>query len=196
MSPFGLRDDHRVAVFFDGPSFHHATLSLGWNADFEKLRQHFEGTAMMHRFNYFVALPEADETEQYAPAVRLASWLGFNGFRVFSKPLREFQNTDGRRRVKTRMQVEIAVEMMEAVPFCDVQVLFSGDGELAYAVEAVQRKGMRVHVVSTMHARPIPVAEDLRRAADRFVDLVDVRELISNRRDGVPTSAQASQEAR
>ena len=51
-------------------------------------------------------------------------------------------------------------------------VLFSGDGDFRSLVEAVQRKGVRVSVLSTITTQPPMVADELRRQADEFVDLV------------------------
>jgi uncharacterized LabA/DUF88 family protein len=56
--------------------------------------------------------------------------------------------------------------------------LFSGDGDFVSLVEAVQRKGVRVTVVSTLRSNPPMVADDLRRQADSFIDLTDLISLI------------------
>jgi uncharacterized LabA/DUF88 family protein len=50
-------------------------------------------------------------------------------------------------------------------------------------VEALQRQGVRVTVVSTISCQPPMVADELRREADAFVDLVELRSMIS--RDSV-----------
>jgi uncharacterized LabA/DUF88 family protein len=76
------------------------------------------------------------------------------------------------------MDVEIAVDMLEMAEHADHMVLFSGDGDFRKLVEAVQRKGSRVTVVSTVKSQPPMVSDELRRQADNFVDLADLADLI------------------
>jgi uncharacterized LabA/DUF88 family protein len=45
-------------------------------------------------------------------------------------------------------------------------------------VEAVQRRGVRVSVVSTMATQPPMIADELRRQADVFTDLMELRAAI------------------
>ena len=60
---------------------------------------------------------------------------------------------------------------MEMADTIDHFVLFSGDGDFRSMVEAVQRKGRKVTVVSTLATQPPMIADELRRQADHFVDL-------------------------
>jgi hypothetical protein len=57
-------------------------------------------------------------------------------------------------------------------------VLFSGDGDFRSLVEAVQRRGVRVIVVSTISTQPPMVADELRRQADEFIDIVAMQNKI------------------
>ncbi|MDO9249510.1 MAG: NYN domain-containing protein, partial [Phenylobacterium sp.] len=43
---------------------------------------------------------------------------------------------------------------------------------------AVQRKGARVTVVSTVKSQPPMASDDLRRQADHFIDLSDLADII------------------
>src|SRR5262245_12319033 len=61
----------------------------------------------------------------------------------------------------------------------DHVVLFSGDGDFRRLVEAVQRKGVRVSVVSTIRSSPPMVADELRRQADTFIELDELSALIA-----------------
>jgi uncharacterized LabA/DUF88 family protein len=54
-------------------------------------------------------------------------------------------------------------------------VLFSGDGDFRRLVEAIQRRGVRVTIVSTIRSKPPMVADELRRQADNFVELLDLQ---------------------
>jgi uncharacterized LabA/DUF88 family protein len=80
----------------------------------------------------------------------------------------------GRRKVKGNMDVELTVDVMEMGERVDHIVLFSGDGDFRRLVEAVQKKGVRVTVVSSIKTQPPMVADELRRQADIFVDLGDL----------------------
>jgi hypothetical protein len=64
---------------------------------------------------------------------------------------------------------------MEIAPHVDHIVLFSGDGDFRSLVEAIQRKGVRVTVVSTISTQPPMVADELRRQADIFLDIVELQ---------------------
>jgi uncharacterized LabA/DUF88 family protein len=81
------------------------------------------------------------------------------------------------------MDIEICVDVMEIAASVDHIVLFSGDGDFRRLVEAVQRRGRRVSVVSTLRTQPSMVADDLRRQADHFIDLVELQPIIA--REGV-----------
>ena len=68
--------------------------------------------------------------------------------------------------------------MLEIADRADHVVLFSGDGDFRRLVESVQRKGVRVTVVSTVKSQPPMASDDLRRQADSFVDLSDLSNII------------------
>ena len=72
------------------------------------------------------------------------------------------------------MHIELAVDAMELADHIDEMVLFSGDGDFRSLVEAVQRRGVRVTVVSTISSQPPMIADELRRQADAFVDLIEL----------------------
>jgi uncharacterized LabA/DUF88 family protein len=93
---------------------------------------------------------------------------------MVTKPAKEYTDATGRRKVKSNMDIELAIDVMEMAPYVDHVVLFSGDGDFRRLVEAVQRKGVRVTVVSTLRSSPPMVADDLRRQADSFVELQDL----------------------
>ncbi|MEZ6021966.1 MAG: NYN domain-containing protein [Hyphomonadaceae bacterium] len=118
------------------------------------------------------------EDQDFSPIRPLVDWLDYNGYSVVTKPAKEYTDAAGRRRFKGDMDVEIAVDMLQLAGAIDHAVLFSGDGDFVPAVEAVQRKGVRVSVVSTIKSNPPMASDDLRRAADAFLDLADLTTLI------------------
>jgi len=100
--------------------------------------------------------------------------VGYNGYNLVTKPAKEYTDATGRRRVKGNMDIEVAVDMLELAPRLDHAVLFSGDADFRRLVEAVQRRGVRVSVISSIRTTPPMVADELRRQADHFIELSDI----------------------
>lgn len=176
MNSFGIGSSQRVAIMIDGPNLFNTSKNLGFDVDFKKLLGLFEQNCLLHRAVYFNMLSERDDTTPVKP---LVDWLSYNGYKTVTKPFREFTDASGTRRTKGSMHVEMAVEMMNMAQFVEHFVLFSGDGELAYAVNAVQEKGCRVTAVSTMKSDTgSTIADELRRKVNRFVNLDDVKGII------------------
>ncbi len=115
------------------------------------------------------------ESAEHAPIWPLIDWLDYNGYTVVTKSVKETIDAHGRRKVRANMDIELAVDAMELARHVDEIVLFSGDGDFRSLVEAVQRRGVRVTVVSTISTHPPMVADELRRQADIFTDLADLR---------------------
>lgn len=171
--------DERLALFIDGANLYSAARAVGLEIDFRKLFKEFQARGRLIRANYYTALVENDD---YSPIRPLVDWLAYNGFNVIKKPAREFVDREGRKRVRGNMDVELAVDMLEAAGWADHIVLFSGNGDFRRLIEAVKAKGVRVSVVSTMNASPPMISDDLRREADTFIELVDLGELIARPR--------------
>jgi uncharacterized LabA/DUF88 family protein len=167
--------DERLALFIDGANLFAASKALGFDIDYKLLKQEFVRRGKLLRAFYYTALLENDE---YSPIRPLVDWLNYNGFTMVTKPAREFTDSHGRRRIKGNMDVELAVNAMELAHRLDHVVLFSGDGDFRPLVEALQRQGVRVSVVSTIRSQPPMIADELRRQADNFIELDDLREVI------------------
>lgn len=161
----------RLALFIDGANLYATTKALGFDLDYRKLLAEFRQRGQVIRAFYYTAIVEDQEYSSIRP---LVDWLDYNGFRVVTKPGREFTDAAGRRKVRGNMDVDLAVDAMELAPFLDQIVLFSGDGDFRALVEAVQRKGVRVTVVSTVSSGSSMIADELRRQADEFVDLASL----------------------
>ena len=101
------------------------------------------------------------EDQEYSSIRPLIDWLDYNGYTVVTKATKEFVDQTGRRKVKGNMDIELAVDAMEIAGTIDHMVLFSGDGDFRSLVEAVQRRGVRVTVVSTISTQPPMVADEL-----------------------------------
>jgi uncharacterized LabA/DUF88 family protein len=165
----------KLALFIDGANLYAAAKSLGFDIDYRRLLQEFQSTGYLLRAYYYTALAEDQEYSSIRP---LIDWLDYNGYTVVTKPTKEFVDSSGRRKVKGNMDIELAVHVMEMADSIDHLVLFSGDGDFRSLVEAVQRKGRKVTVVSTLSSQPPMIADELRRQADHFLDLASLREKV------------------
>lgn len=164
-----MAEQERTALFIDGANLYATAKTLGFDIDYKRLLREFQSKGRLIRAFYYTALVEDQEYSSIRP---LIDWLDYNGYAVVTKPTKEFVDSMGRRKVKGNMDIELAVDAMEMAHNLDHMVLFSGDGDFRSLVEAVQRRGVRVSVVSTVTTQPPMVADELRRQADEFIDLV------------------------
>jgi uncharacterized LabA/DUF88 family protein len=162
----------KIALFIDGANLHATARTLGFDIDYKRLLKEFQSRGTLLRAFYYTAIIEDQEFSSIRP---LIDWLDYNGYAVVTKATKEFIDASGRRKVKGNMDVELAVDAMELAQHIDQMVLFSGDGDFRSLVEAVQRRGVRVTVISTISSQPPMIADDLRRQADVFTDLVEFK---------------------
>ncbi|HSE74307.1 MAG TPA: NYN domain-containing protein [Dongiaceae bacterium] len=170
-----------MALFIDGANLHAAARSLGFDIDYKRLLKHFQEQCHLIRAFYYTALVEDQE---YSPLRPLVDWLDYNGFTMVTKPTKEYTDSMGRRKIKGNMDIELAIDVLEMAAHLDHVVLFSGDGDFRRLVEAVQRKGVRVSVVSTIRSSPPMVADELRRQSDNFIELDELSSLIARQHNG------------
>ena len=174
--PMVFYPEERLGLFIDGSNLYAAARGLGFDIDYRRLLELFAEKGRLIRAFYYTALVDDQE---YSPIRPLVDWLNYNGYTMVTKPTKEFTDSSGRRKIKGNMDIEIAIDVMEMAPYLDHVVLFSGDGDFRRLVEAVQRKGVRVTVVSTLRTQPPMVADELRRQADSFMELSDLEEDIA-----------------
>ncbi len=167
--------DERLALFIDGSSLYAASKSLGFDIDYKLLRGEFMRRGKFLRAYYYTTLLVNDE---YSPIRPLVDWLHYNGFNVVTKAAKEYADSMGRRKVKGNIDMELAVDAMELAPRVDHIVIFSGDGDFRPLVESMQRQGVRVSVVSTTRSQPPMMSDELRRQADNFIELDDLKDVI------------------
>jgi uncharacterized LabA/DUF88 family protein len=164
--------EEKIALFIDGANLYATGKTLGFEVDFKRLLKEFQDRGMLVRAFYYTAITEDQE---YSPIRPLVDWLDYNGYTVVKKVAKEFIDASGHRKVKGNMDVELAVDAMELAQHIDQMVLFSGDGNFRSLVEAVQRRGVHVTVVSTIAGQPPMIADALRRQADVFTDLLELQ---------------------
>jgi uncharacterized LabA/DUF88 family protein len=179
----------RVALFVDGANLHAAARALGFDIDYKRLLRYFQDQCHLIRAFYYTALVEDQE---YSPLRPLVDWLDYNGFTMVTKPTKEFTDATGRRKIKGNMDIELAIDVMEMASHLHHVVLFSGDGDFRRLVEAVQRRGLRVSVVSTVRSSPPMVADELRRQADHFIELDEIASMISRQNTRPAANVPAS----
>lgn len=165
--------DEKLAIFIDGSNLYATAKSLNFDIDYGRLRRYFAEKSRLVRANYYTALIEDVE---YSPLRPLVDWLDYNGFTMITKPTKEFTDERGDKRIKGNMDMELAIDMMGMAEHVDHMVLFSGDGDFRRLVEAVQRRGVRVSVVSSTKTNPSMIADELRRQADSFIEIANMEE--------------------
>jgi uncharacterized LabA/DUF88 family protein len=175
--------DERIGLFIDGANLHAAARSLGFDIDYKQLLNIFKKEGQLIRAHYYTATLE---DQKNSPIRSLVDWLDYNGYSMITKPAKEYIDPAGHRKIKGNMDIEIAIDAIEMCEHLDHIVLFSGDGDFRRLVEAIQRRGTRVTVVSTVRSNPPLAADELRRQADVFIELEDLKEKIErsfNERD-------------
>ena len=166
---------NKIALFIDGTNLYSTARTLGFDIDYKRLLNEFQSRGTLLRAFYYTVLIEDQEFSSIRP---LIDWLDYNGYTVITKPAKEFDDGEGRRKIKRNMHIELAVNAMELAEHVDQIVLFSGDGDFRSLVEAVQRRGVHVTVVSSMSSQPPMIADDLRRQADVFTNLIELKSKI------------------
>ena len=167
-----MQNSDRIALFIDGANLYATSKSLGFDIDYRKLLKEFRSRGYLVRAYYYTAMVEDQEYSSIRP---LIDWLDYNGFKVVTKPAKEFTDSTGRRKIKGNMDIELTVDALELVGKVDHYVIFSGDGDFRTLVEALQRQGCKVSIVSTMASQPPMISDDLRRQADHFIDLMTLK---------------------
>jgi uncharacterized LabA/DUF88 family protein len=177
----------KIAVFIDGANLYATAKTLGFDIDYKRLLKEFQSRGTLVRAVYYTAIIEDQEYSSLRP---LIDWLDYNGYTVVTKATKEFIDASGRRKVKGNMDIELAVDAMELAEHVDQIILFSGDGDFRSLVEAVQRHGVRVTVISTVSSQPPMIADELRRQADVFTDLVELQSKLGRESSDRPASRQ------
>ena len=180
--------NEKVALFIDGANIYTTAKSLGLDIDYKRLLREFQSGGQLLRAFYYTAVFEDQESKSIQP---LIDWLDYNGYTVVTKVAKEFVDQGGRRKVKSNMDIELAIDAMELAEHIDQMVLFSGDGDFRSLVEAVQRRGVRVTVISTISSQPPMIADELRRQADVFIDLVELQSKLGRDPSERPAPRQA-----
>src|SRR5690242_7542203 len=186
-------ENERVALFIDGANLYSAARALGFDIDYRRLLKVFRDKGRLVRAYYYTALIEDQEYSSIRP---LVDWLDYNGYTMVTKPTKEFTDALGRRKIKGNMDIELTVDAMRLVEHLDHVILFTGDGDFRALVAAMQMRGRRVSVISTLQTQPPMVADELRRQADQFIDLADLEDQIGRDPANRPVREPSARPAR
>lgn len=172
-----LYRDEKVAIFIDGANLYGAAKALGLDIDYRKLKQEFARMSRLVRIYYYTAI--MDDAE-YSPVRPLVDWLDYNGYSLVTKPVREYTDIlTGRKKFKGNMDIDLAVDALSIAPSVDHIIIISGDGDYKRLTEALQKQGCRVSVISTIVTQPPMISDELRRQADNFIELNDLKPYIT-----------------
>jgi len=155
----------RIAIFIDGANLFYAALQLGIEIDYVKLLGSLTSGARLLRAFFYTGVDLTNEKQQ-----NFLLWMRHNGYRVVTQELTQFP--DGSK--KADLNVKIAVDMLKLVGCYDTAILVSGNGELAYAVNAVSYQGVRLEIVSLRSM----TSDSLINLADSYIDLGMIQEKI------------------
>lgn len=168
--------EEKLALFIDGANLYSAAKALDFEIDYKKLLIWASKQGRLVRAFYYTAI---SDDQEYSPVRPLVDWLDYNGYTMVTKQIKEFTDINGRKKLKSNMDVDLAVDAMEMADNIDHMMLFSGDSDFRKLIKSVQRKGVKVSVVSTISSPTPMVADELRRQADYFVDLQQLTEHIA-----------------
>lgn len=188
--PFDMRE--RVAFFIDGANFYQTARALSIDIDYRRMLTSFIGDAYLLRAHYYTAMADDQEFSSLRP---LIDWLDYNGFLITTKPVREFGDSNGnRRKVRPGLDVDLTVDAMTLCDKVNHIVIFSGDGNYKPLVEALQKRGCKVTIVSSLKTNPSMVSDELRRQADHFLDLADLDDRLGRDPSERPARRERSQD--
>ena len=183
-----LYPNERFAVFIDSANFRRSKQSINMYVDDVKLLDYFRknnGESIFLRIYHYESIPREDGSEDRADLVhrihRRLDFMAYNGFTVVSKPSKDIIDASGEAVLKGNMDGEMIVDMMAISESLDHIVVFSGDGDFRYAIEKLQERGKRVTVVSSEGS----IANELKRQADTYIDLEELRPFIESTHESV-----------
>ncbi len=153
----------RLAVFIDGANHGEALQLAKVKMDYSSFLKQLKASYNVVAARYYSGISQKDEHKNVRDFL---GGVSKSGYALVTKPVREYR--DGK--VKADMDVEIAVDMVTMAPRLDKIMLFSGDGDFCYAIDTVQRMGVRVAVCGYK----LSSSMELRERCDEFIDLRNI----------------------
>jgi len=167
----------KLALLIDGHELSTLSYSLGFKIDYRKLRMRFASSSRMMATKYYAAV---DPHKLENPYIKLLDWLEYNGYRVHRKNIYVSEEEGGTSKVKVKgsVAVDISVDLVQLASQVDHIVLAGGHADYSYPITQAQRLGARVTLLGSLKAEGFRPADDLRRIADDFIELDDLRDEI------------------
>ena len=183
----GLDEEDKCAIFIDGANLYKTARNLDFDIDYKALLKKTQLESRLIRAYYYTSIQE-DRDQDYSPLRPLVDWLDYNGYTMVTKVAREFTDSQGKKRYKGSIDVEMTVDLMLLADKIDTAIIFTGNGDFKRAIQAIQEKGVKVTLVSTVKTSPPMVSDDIRRLADHFIDLATLQNSIG--RKGAPSKKE------
>lgn len=161
----------RIALFIDAGNLAYMTTALQMKIDFVAFRNYFLRIGDPVFCGYYTAVEEEEDGNRRLQP--LIDFLSDHGYSLITKPTKAYRQVDGRVKVKGNMDTEITYDMAVMCEYVDRLILVTGDGDFAYPVSKIVHKCTPVDVVASRQAGML--SGDLRKAASRVIDLVDMR---------------------
>jgi len=162
-----------LAIIIDGASIHSASQSVDLQIDWHTFLTEFQNRGHLIRAIY--ATPIFEDEGEHNPLRPLIDWLDYNGFTTITRTARKEADDNGRFRIKNgNIHVDVTLAAIRLAKKADHIVLFSGDGSYEPLVKELKRMNVRVSVCCAKKS----AADGLRRNADEFIDLEDIRGLV------------------
>lgn len=155
----------RLSLLIDGPYVLSACRRLPIDIDFKRLLEFFRAQGRLTRAHFYAAAGNDGDLRTLRP---LLDWLTYNGYATTAKC--------GSQRPAS-VELDLAVDAMRLSAAVDHFVIFAGEGDLVKVVHALKDLGKRVTLVGALRPE-VAIADELRRAADEFVDLAHLKDEI------------------
>lgn len=177
MTFLNMRVNEKTALFIDGANLYKSARNLGFDMDYKSLLAKSRDNSQFVRAYYYTAMQD-ERGQDFSPLRPLVDWLDYNGYTMVTKTSREFTDSQGKKRFKGSIDIELTVDLLTLSSQIDHAIIFTGNGDFRRAIEAAQAAGVKVSVISTMKSSPPMASDELRRQADMFIDLVDLEKEI------------------
>lgn len=153
----------KIAIFIDAANFEISLKSSGQKADYRKLLVWTKKQGNPVMIHYYSPSFGTDGQN------RFFSFIKNLGFKIVTKSLKKIRSSGNKTQNKANFDVEIAFDAAVRIGQFDKFVLFSGDSDFVYLVSELQKRSVHVMVISPQWR----TAKELRKQADKFIDLRD-----------------------
>jgi uncharacterized LabA/DUF88 family protein len=165
----------RVAIFIDGENIHYSAKHLNMRLDYLKLCEQLAAGRRLVRSYFYTAVSNQSEGK-----IDFVNFLKLNGFRVVTKELKSYAEGDTpTRNVRSSLDIEMAIDVMEMADQLDVLILCTGDGDFKPLVDSVARRGKHVEICALREM----TSTDLIAACDVYTDLATLKDDIALQRE-------------